>query len=74
MLFDKVQIKNYSKQMMPNFYTPEAHHYMKIKKPSIHFIIKNVFDGNYSFSIKNIFYDKMDLGFFIFVGQYSRTL
>ena len=33
----------------------------KIKKPQVHFI-----DVLHSFSIKNIFYDKMNLRFFLF--------
>ena len=41
--------------------------HMKIKKPEVHFIIK-------IFSIKNIFYDKMDYRFFIFFVTVNETL
>ena len=53
--------------------------HMKIKKPEVSFIIKTFLIENdifyqklHSFSLKNIFYDKMDLRLFYFrVTNYS---
>ena len=53
--------------------------HMKIKKPEVHFIIKIFLIENqcktpplgvlHSFSIKNIFHDKMDFFFFMFIDS-----
>ena len=49
---------------------------MKIQKPELHFIVKNIFDrmnvrhpmgALQSFSIKNIFYDKINLRLYFHV-------
>ena len=58
------RLKSYEDENLPN-------RLIKIKEPWAHFVIKNIFDRKcktllHSFSIKNIFYDKMDFRLFYF--------